>query len=202
MYPALLLVLMWSFYLLERITTFDFYKWGIFPKDLLGLRGIIFSPLLHSPSDFGHILNNSGPIAILFGALIYFYRQIAAQIFLYSWLITGLFVWVFAINTGVLTAGYKFYPVGKEQKVNFYFHYSLKHYIYFSKFNGSSSNTRNYNENFLGYGFDVPIGKRFYFNHDLGVGVLTEWEVKSNNANLSIDGNFRLGFGYKFGEKK
>ncbi len=102
----------------------------------------------------------------------------------------------------VLTAGYKFYPVGKEQKVNFYFHYSLKHYIYFSKFNGSSSNTRNYNENFLGYGFDVPIGKRFYFNHDLGVGVLTEWEVKSNNANLSIDGNFRLGFGYKFGEKK
>jgi membrane associated rhomboid family serine protease len=100
MYPALLLILMWSFYLLERISTFDFYKWGIFPKDLLGLRGIIFSPLLHSPSDFGHILNNSGPIAILFGALIYFYRQIAAQIFFYSWFVTGLFVWVFAINTG------------------------------------------------------------------------------------------------------
>jgi hypothetical protein len=105
--------------------------------------------------------------------------------------------------TGIsFTTGYKFYPVGKQQKLNFYFHYSMKHYIFLSKLNGYSSNSINYNEHFLGYGFDVPIGKRFYFNHDLGVGVLTEWEAKSKNTNLGIAVNFRLGFGYKFGEKK
>jgi long-subunit fatty acid transport protein len=101
----------------------------------------------------------------------------------------------------VITSAYKFYPIGKEHKLNFYFHYNLKHYMYLSKLDGHiNSITRHYNEHFLGYGFEVPIGKRFYFNHDLGAGILIEWGW-SPGADVDLNGNFRIGFGYKIGIK-
>lgn len=106
----------------------------------------------------------------------------------------------------VLTTAYKFYPIGKDHKLNFYFHYNLKHYMFLSKLNGySPDKIRHYNENFLGYGFDVPIGKRFYFNHDLSAGILSEWTSYqtggSSNPRVYISGNFRIGLGYKIGQK-
>lgn len=99
-YPFLLLVLMWSVYLVERITPYKFYKLGILPQSAKGLSGIFLSPLLHSQEDFSHIISNSLPIVILFGTLVYFYRQIAAQVFLISWFVSGLLVWLFAVNHG------------------------------------------------------------------------------------------------------
>lgn len=100
MYPVLLLALMWTIFLAERITSLEFFRFGILPHDFTGLRGVLFSPLLHSESDIGHILNNSTPIAILLGALIYFYRAIAAQVFFISWFASGLLVWIFAAANG------------------------------------------------------------------------------------------------------
>jgi membrane associated rhomboid family serine protease len=105
MYPLLLLILMWSVYLFEITTTFPTYMFGILPQHIKGLKGIIFSPLLHSVSDYKHILNNSGPIAILLGTLIYFYRSIAAPVFFTSWIITGALVWAFAGYNGAYHIG-------------------------------------------------------------------------------------------------
>ncbi len=100
MYPFLLLVMMWLLYIVEQISHYDLYKWGVQPKEFTGLRGVLFSPLLHSPGDIMHIVNNSGPIAILLGALVYFYRAVAAQVFFISWAATGLLVWAFSAQDG------------------------------------------------------------------------------------------------------
>ena len=105
LYPLLLLLLMWSVFLVEKISSVPLYRWGIFPRDWIGLRGVLFSPLLHAPSDLSHILNNSTPIAILVGALIYFYRAIAFPIFWISWLGSGLLVWIFTKNDGSFHIG-------------------------------------------------------------------------------------------------
>ncbi len=105
MYPFLLLVLMWTIYLLQHLTARSLYNWGILPKDLLGLRGVIFSPILHATDTYGHILNNSLPIAVLLGATIYFYREVAGKVFLFSWIAPGLMVWLFAQNTGSFHIG-------------------------------------------------------------------------------------------------
>lgn len=105
MYPVLLLVLMWSVYLFQRIAPTPLYQWGILPHEISGLRGVLFSPLLHSTSDFWHIVNNSTPIAILLGTLIYFYREIAAKVFFISWLSSGILVWTFAENNGAYHIG-------------------------------------------------------------------------------------------------
>ncbi len=105
MYPFLLLVLMWSIHLLQHLQPHSLFNWGILPKDWTGLRGVVFSPLLHATDSFSHILNNSLPIAVLLGATIYFYREVAAKVFVFSWFASGLLVWLFAQNTGSYHVG-------------------------------------------------------------------------------------------------
>ena len=106
MYPFLLLALLWSIYLVEGFYPDFFVRLGILPKELSGLKGIVFSPLIHSPSDVMHLVNNSLPAAVLFGALVYFYRQVAVQVFFLSWLLTGIFVWFFARDNGSYHIGF------------------------------------------------------------------------------------------------
>lgn len=96
-YPLLLLIVMWmSFWADHLFPEIRFYTYGVRPHDLLGLRGILFMPLIHAKNEIEHIVNNSLPIAILLGALIYYYRSIALRVFVFSWIFTGLGVWVFA----------------------------------------------------------------------------------------------------------
>jgi membrane associated rhomboid family serine protease len=106
MYPFLLLALLWSIYLLEGFFPDFFIRLGILPQKISGLKGVFFSPLIHSPSDVMHLVNNSLPGAVLFGTLVYFYRQVAAQVFFLSWVLTGLFVWLFAQDNGSYHIGF------------------------------------------------------------------------------------------------
>ncbi|MDG1428887.1 MAG: rhomboid family intramembrane serine protease [Crocinitomicaceae bacterium] len=100
LYPLLLIVVMWLVFWADHLfPEVPFYHWGLIPKDPSTLRGIIFMPLLHAKNDIGHIMNNSVPTGILLAALIYYYRAIAARIFIISWLLTGIGLFVFADNT-------------------------------------------------------------------------------------------------------
>lgn len=68
--------------------------YGIYPRELSGLRGILLSPLLHG--SFSHLLNNSFPLLVLGSALFFFYRDLAPRIFFLGLLITGIWVWAIA----------------------------------------------------------------------------------------------------------
>ncbi|MFT5859806.1 MAG: membrane associated rhomboid family serine protease [Flavobacteriaceae bacterium] len=99
-YPAVLLVLMWLVFWADHLfPDIPFYHWGVIPKDLDTLQGVLLMPLLHAKNDIGHIMNNSVPTGILLAALIYYYRDIAGRVFIISWLLTGLGLFVFAENT-------------------------------------------------------------------------------------------------------
>ncbi len=112
--------------------------------------------------------------------------------------ILGGFMNTRPFSEAVITARYKYYPTGKQQKLNLYFHYSLMSYIYSSKDFDNSSSIASGTEHFLGYGFDVPIGKKFYLNTDFGFGFYTADFFDQ----FGLDASFRLGFGFKFGQKK
>tara|TARA_B100001287_G_scaffold134330_1_gene113101 strand:+ start:13906 stop:14556 length:651 start_codon:yes stop_codon:yes gene_type:complete len=71
-------------------------KLGIVPRNLSGIVGVFFAPLIHSKDNLNHLLNNSAPLLILTWTLFYFYKPIAWKIFIYSWLCTGVFVWISA----------------------------------------------------------------------------------------------------------
>lgn len=95
-YPILLLILMWSIYLMDWTSAIEFYEYGIYPRSLFGVIGVLTSPLIHSQEDIKHILSNSLPIAVLLASLIHFYRSISAKIFLIIWLFGGLMTWMIA----------------------------------------------------------------------------------------------------------
>jgi len=105
-YPGLLLLMMWVVFWSEHLfPTIKFHEYGVLPRTIEGLKGIIFMPLIHSKTEISHILNNSVPIVFLLGALIFFYRDVALRVFLISWIVTGLLVWIYAENKGAYHIG-------------------------------------------------------------------------------------------------
>ncbi len=72
----------------------EFSRYGLLPRDLKGLRGILTSPFIHG--SWEHLINNSIPLLALGMAIHYFYREVAWKIYLGSILITGIWVWAFA----------------------------------------------------------------------------------------------------------
>jgi membrane associated rhomboid family serine protease len=91
-FPSLFLVILWLVKLIELVSEQDFYDYGIYPRELYGLKGIIFSPFLHS--GLNHLIDNSLPLFLLMVALFYFYHEIAFRVFLLSFFVTNVMVWI------------------------------------------------------------------------------------------------------------
>lgn len=92
----LLISLLWLIHILNIKYNLNLAQFGIYPRTLSGFFGILTSPLIHSSDGYNHLLNNSIPLLIMGWALFYFYRPIGLKIFILSWLVTGLFVWISA----------------------------------------------------------------------------------------------------------
>ncbi len=90
--PTILLMLMWSSKCIEIVFGISFSEFGIYPKSLKGISGIIISPFIHA--DFNHLLSNSIPLYLLTTAIFYFYRPLAVRILVLLWLVTGFCVWI------------------------------------------------------------------------------------------------------------
>jgi len=91
-WPIVFLLAIWIVFWLELKLNANFAKYGVFPRTISGLKGVILSPFLHG--DLKHLYNNSIPLFLLIAALRYFYREISLKILLYSLLFSGLLTWV------------------------------------------------------------------------------------------------------------
>jgi membrane associated rhomboid family serine protease len=85
------LFILWGIKLFETVEHVNLSWYGLYPRTVHGLFGIITSPLLHA--DFSHLLANSAPLLILGTIILYFYRPIAFKIFFWVYLMTGIWVW-------------------------------------------------------------------------------------------------------------
>lgn len=92
--PFFTVLILWVVYWFEFRFGFDFTTYGIYPRTLKGLRGILFSPFIHS--SIQHLYNNSFPALILMMALLYFYRRISVKVLLLGWFFSGLLTWMIA----------------------------------------------------------------------------------------------------------
>jgi len=90
--PGIFVFIMWLVKITEILFNLDLTSYGIYPLSLTGLPGIIFSPFIHA--DFSHLFNNSIPLFFLGTALFYFYSEIAVKVSLWTYLLTGIFVWL------------------------------------------------------------------------------------------------------------
>ncbi|MBT8254063.1 MAG: rhomboid family intramembrane serine protease [Flavobacteriaceae bacterium] len=90
-FPILFVLIIWVVYWFEFRFGYDFNDWGVYPRTLEGLRGIVFSPFIHS--DMEHLYHNTIPLFVLSAALFYFYHKISWKIVIYGILLSGLLTW-------------------------------------------------------------------------------------------------------------
>ncbi len=88
-----LVLVLWVVHLLQVITGVDLGWLGVYPHRVFGLKGILFSPLIHA--DWGHLLSNTPPLFFLSLIIFYFFRSIAVPSLVMIYFLTGLTVWLF-----------------------------------------------------------------------------------------------------------
>lgn len=90
--PVLMLMAMWMMFFFQQLGFFSGCRGAIIPLVPAGLKGVLFSPLLHG--DTQHIINNSLPMAVFLFLLFQFYSKAAMNVFLTGWVSVGLLVWL------------------------------------------------------------------------------------------------------------
>jgi membrane associated rhomboid family serine protease len=114
--PGIFIFFMWLVKIIELLFELDLSRFGIFPLTIRGLPGILFSPFIHA--GFGHLFNNSLPLFFLSIALFYFYSEVALKVFIWTYFLTGLLVWI---------AGREAWHIGASGLV-----YGLASFLFFS----------------------------------------------------------------------
>ena len=114
--PLIAVFLIWFVYWVEWAYGYNFVRYGIYPQKLSGLKGVIFSPFIHSGPK--HLFNNSIPLAVLLASLFFFYKEIAIKVLFFGTIFTGLLTWSFARSS---------YHIGASGVV-----YMLVSFIFFS----------------------------------------------------------------------
>jgi membrane associated rhomboid family serine protease len=69
-------------------------SFGIRPRQLIGLPGILVAPLLHV--DFSHLIANSLPLVVLGTAMFHVYPSAAFRVLPVIYLVPGIAVWLLA----------------------------------------------------------------------------------------------------------
>ncbi len=93
-FPLYFVLVLWIVFWIEGNYNLYLSKYGLYPRTFSGLRGILFSPFIHS--GIKHLFNNSLPLFILLTSLFYFYRKIVFKVLLYGTLLSGLLTWIIA----------------------------------------------------------------------------------------------------------
>lgn len=97
-----LLVFIWTVFLLDSILPLDFRVLSLRPRESSGLLGILTSPLVHG--DLAHLFSNSLPLLLASTALFGNYPKIATKAFSLCLFLTGTLVWLFARSSNHIGA--------------------------------------------------------------------------------------------------
>lgn len=90
-YPILFVLAIWIVFWFEIRFGYDFNDYGILPRTIRGLRGIIFGPFIHA--NIKHLFNNTIPLFVLSLSLFYFYKNLSWKVLGWGLLVTGILTW-------------------------------------------------------------------------------------------------------------
>lgn len=90
--PLIFVVAICTVKLFEVIFNLPLNNFGIKPRELEGLIGIIFHSFLHK--DLNHLWANSVAFLVLASFTNYFYKKVAYRVFLFSYLAEGILLWI------------------------------------------------------------------------------------------------------------
>lgn len=92
--PVLAVAVLWIVFAFDHVFRLDLFRFGVLPRQIKGLWGILISPFVHG--DLDHLASNSAPILVLGWLLVYFYPKASWRVVLTCWAMGGLWVWVTA----------------------------------------------------------------------------------------------------------
>jgi len=90
-YPLLFIFVMWGVKFFEFYFEISFVEYGVLPRDISGIKGVLLSPFIHK--DFKHLINNTFPIIVLGSLLSYFYKKNYKSIFPMLYIVSGILLW-------------------------------------------------------------------------------------------------------------
>jgi membrane associated rhomboid family serine protease len=93
-FPMVFVIILWLVKLCEIVFHIELYRYGVLPRSIEGLSGILFSPLIHG--DFLHLFSNSIPLLILGSALFYYFKDLGYKVFFLVYIASGFWVWASA----------------------------------------------------------------------------------------------------------
>ncbi len=86
--------LLWVIHMVNFLLAYRLNVLGILPRDVTGLRGILFAPLLHA--NFKHLFDNSIPLAVIGTLGLFVYPNSLLRSLPLIYVGTGLLVWALA----------------------------------------------------------------------------------------------------------
>ncbi|MDA9092936.1 rhomboid family intramembrane serine protease [Polaribacter sp.] len=92
--PILYILVIWILYFIEIKFGYNFNKYGVFPREFKGLRGVFFTHFIHNNTR--HLFNNSIPLFVLLLSIFMFYKEVALKVLAYGSLLTGFLTWIIA----------------------------------------------------------------------------------------------------------
>lgn len=86
------LALLFALELADVLFALGLDAFGIRPREMVGLRGVLFAPLLHG--GLGHVAANAGPLCILLPLFLVDRRQRPWPVLAFIWVLGGLGTWL------------------------------------------------------------------------------------------------------------
>ena len=94
LWAALVVLLPVAVFLTEQFTGRSFGHYGLLPRDITGLRGILFMPFLHA--DWSHLLSNMSALFVLSALGFYTFEKLFWGVLGFVWFASGTWAWFFA----------------------------------------------------------------------------------------------------------
>ena len=91
--------LIWAIELLDGALGLQLGRFGVRPREIVGLAGILFAPLLHG--GFAHLAANTVPILVLGTGMLFLYPSSAFRVIPLIYLGPGVAVWLFGKPSSV-----------------------------------------------------------------------------------------------------
>lgn len=93
-YSGCFVLILWIIHFVTWVIEKDLTGYGVLPRKISGLSGILTAPLIHA--DLSHLFSNSVTLFFLLFGVLYFYRSSAVKVFFLIYFFDGLLVWLFA----------------------------------------------------------------------------------------------------------
>jgi membrane associated rhomboid family serine protease len=91
---AIVVGVIWFVFLVDGLLDLGLRQYGLVPRRLSGLAGVVMVPLLHA--NFPHIINNSLPLFVGLSAMLYLYPNSAVKALPVLYFGTSLLTWIYA----------------------------------------------------------------------------------------------------------